>query len=476
MKKSHEAFDWPFFLRTVAAIAIPVALQNLLTTTGSMIDTIMLARISENTVGAVGLCAQFSSLFFSCYWGFIGTGTLFVSQYWGARDDEGIRSSYGITLCLVMAVGVIFGILASGFPGMIMSIYTDKPEIREIGIRYLRIVGFSYPLQSLAVTMSMTLRSTERVRIPLIGAIVGLISNCGINYCLIFGKFGLPVLGIRGAAVGTLCSMLLNNLVIILLSRHTQAPYVLEFLKCFHHKKGALSLFMKKCTPILCNELAIGASNMLINIVLGRQTTAAIAAVAVYRTIEGIVISFFSGFASAAAVLVGKDVGAGRHESAFGKGKRLIYLCMGITAFVGVIIMLLHRPLFTIMGLSGESFRICTYLCTVYLIAAVIRMGNWSSNDTFRAAGDPSYGSLLEIVFMYALVLPLVYLTNFGLHAPFFIVFLFVYCDEPIRFILMQRHMYGASWIRPISEAGKETIEDFRRAHHVKMKTPRSVR
>uniref|UniRef100_UPI004055ACBB MATE family efflux transporter n=1 Tax=Acetatifactor sp. TaxID=1872090 RepID=UPI004055ACBB len=135
------------FLKAIAVIAIPVALQNLLTTTGSMIDTMMLATLGETTVGAVGLCAQFSSLFFSCYWGFVGGGTLFVSQYWGA-----------------------------GFPQTVMEIYTDKTEIQQIGIAYLRIVGYAFPLQSITVVMSMLLRSTERVNIPLIAVIASFVN------------------------------------------------------------------------------------------------------------------------------------------------------------------------------------------------------------------------------------------------------------------------------------------------------------
>ena len=106
MKTKH--FDWVTFLKKIAVLAIPVALQNLLTTTGSMVDTMMLATLGETTVGAIGLCAQFTSLFFSGYWGFIGGGTLFVSQYWGAKNDDGIRRAYGITMCLVVAVGIIF--------------------------------------------------------------------------------------------------------------------------------------------------------------------------------------------------------------------------------------------------------------------------------------------------------------------------------------------------------------------------------
>lgn len=100
----RSRFPWGQFFRQVAVIAVPVALQNLLSTTGSMVDTMMIAGLGQQSVGAVGLCAQFSSLMFSCYWGFVGGGMLFFAQYWGAKDHEGINRSYGVTLACMLAV------------------------------------------------------------------------------------------------------------------------------------------------------------------------------------------------------------------------------------------------------------------------------------------------------------------------------------------------------------------------------------
>ena len=211
---------------------------------------------------------------------------------------------------------------------------------------------------------------------------------------------------------------------------------------------------------------------MLINIVLGRQSAPAIAAVAVYRTVEGVVIAFFSGFSSAASILVGKDVGAGDHEEAQVKAVRIVYLTSAIISIVGLGLMAFHTPLFTMMGLSGESFEICTVLCAIYCVVAIIRMGNWQQNDCFRAAGDPAFGTIMEITFMYLMVIPCVYISYFVFHAPFYLVFVLMYCDEPIRYIIMQRHLYSRKWIQPVSDKGMATIEAFREKYHVRMGYP----
>jgi len=469
---NQKVLPWPGFLREIAAIAIPVALQNLLTTTGSMVDTMMLATLGETTVGSVGLCAQFSSLFFSCYWGFIGGGTLFVSQFWGAKNDRGIRKSYGLTMALVLAVGIIFNLLAVLFPNVVMGIYTDKPEIQEIGIRYLRVVGYAFPMQSIIVVMSMLLRAIGRVRVPLIASIASVFTNCFCNYVFIFGKFGAPVLGAAGAALGTVIASAVNLSILIAFVVFGKIPYALECKGSFQWEKSFIRLFFQRCFPILCNEGAMGISTVLINIVLGRQSSAAIAAVAIYRMIEGLVIAFFGGFSSAAGILVGTDVGAGSHETAQIKTKRIVYLTSAIIFVVCSLLMIFHTPLFTALGLSGESFEICTVLCSIYCVVAVIRMGNWQHNDCFRAGGDPTFGTVMEIVFMYLLVIPAVYLAHFVFHAPFYVVFLFVYCDEPIRYFIMQHHLYSRKWIQPVSDKGLATIDAFREKYGVKMGYP----
>ena len=460
-------------VRMVAVIAVPVALQNLLTSTGSMVDTIMLASLGEKTVGAVGLCAQYTTLMFTGYWGVVGGGMMFRSQFWGAGDERGIRSAYGMTFLFMMASGLFFGGLAAFKPMFVMGIYTDSAAIREIGAEYLRIVGFALPLSIVPVAMGTLLRSIERVRIPLIGGIAGVCSNCLCNYILIFGKLGFPAMGVRGAAVGTLVSNLVNIGVVVTLVKIRKVPYVLEFSGHFDWPKGLLPEYLKRSAPIIANEVMIGIGNMMINIVLGHQIDEAIAATAVFRTLEGLVIGFFSGFSSAATVLVGKEVGAGNHEEAFQRAWRIIYLCCGMVAAVCLVLNLVHVPLLSLLGLSGESLRLASGMLLIYGIAGVIRMGNWAQNDTFRSAGESAYGSALEILFMFLMVQPAIHIANDLLHLPFLAVFALCYCDEPVRFFLMQRRMYSKRWIKPVSAAGLATIDRFREENGIAVKPKR---
>lgn len=461
MKKK---FDWKDFLKKLAILGIPVALQNLLSTTGSMVDTIMIAVLGEKTVGAIGLCSQFSSLMFSCYWGFVGGGMLFMAQYWGAKDIDGMDRSYGLTWTCMMFVATVFGLSAVLFPETVMKIYTDKENIRAIGVPYLRIVGFAYPLMVFSMAASAFLRSTERVRIPLVASIVSVLTNVLFNFLLIEGRFGCPALGVRGAAIATVIGAAANLIVIMVAAKFSHYPYLFQFRKHFRWDIPHTKEFFRKCFPVICNELSMGVANMIISIVLGRQSEEAIAAVAVFGTLEGLFIGFFEGFSNSASILVGKEVGAGNLDTAYERAKRLCYCCGTGILIICLILLCIQTPVLTALGLSGESLRLGKGMMMIFSVIIVIRMMNWVQNDTYRSAGDAVTGTVLEITFMYFFVLPVLLLAAFAWKLPFLMIFACRYLDEPIRFVLMQVHMYSGKWVRPVTPEGQAVLPAFRKA------------
>ena len=454
----RSGFDWKDFLRKISVIAVPVAVQNLMSTTGSMVDTMMIASLGQTEVGAVGLCAQFSSLMFSGYWGFVGGGMLFFSQYWGNQDHDGINRSYGLTLTCMLTVGFLFGMLAVCFPEAVMRLYTDKESIQKIGVEYLRIVGFGYPLTVFSMAMASLLRCTERVKIPLYGSTVSVVVNIFLNWVLIFGNLGMPALGVWGAAIATVTAQLSSVMIVIWLAKRNEHPYLLAVRRHFRWDRAFVGVYLRKCFPIILNEVLIGVGNMIINIVLGRQPEEAIAALAVFRTLEGLVIGFFAGFSNAASVLVGKEVGAGRIDTAYRRAWRLVYLCQGFIGLICVLLIVLHTPILTVLGMRDGSFSIAFGLVCIYGVAAVFRMGNWTQNDTFRAAGDATFGTVFEIIFMWAMVLPCVWLTGMVLKWDTLPVFACCYIDEPIRYILMQTHLFRGKWIKPVTPEGRAAL------------------
>ena len=456
-----KGFPWKPFLTSVLAIALPVALQNLLTNTGSIVDTMMIAVLGEQTVAAVGLCQQFSILVFCCYWGFVSGGMMFISQYFGAHDEEGLERAYGLMVTLCMAVALTACALAVLFPETVMGIYTDKETIRAIGVDYIRIVGFSFPFNALSACTAALLRATGRPRYPLYSSILSVFVNVGLNWVLIGGHLGFPALGVRGAAVATVVSTALNFLSNCAFAKANGVRYMFAFRAHFSWTKSFVSYFFKKIFPILCNEVLIGVSGSLISIIFGRQPEEAIAAFAVISVLEGIYLAFFSGYSNAAGIMIGNAVGAGRLQEAYGYAPRFVLLCAAIITAIDVPLLVFSRPLMTALGLSGESLRIGLAVMKIFAVVFIIRMNNWLLNDMFRAGGDSVFGTVCELVFMYVLVLPLLYVSAFYWALPFTALFAVRYCDEFIRIFLMLFRIRSGKWMKPVTPEGQRALPAF---------------
>lgn len=450
------------FFREIWTLAVPVAVQNLLITSASMVDTMMLGSVGETAVAAVGMCAQFGSLLFAAFFGFSHGGTIFISQFWGAKDDHGIRKAYGLTLCCTMCIGFIFAALSIFAPELLMRIYTDKPAVQALGVPYLRIVGFSLPLQVLAFAMSALLRSTERVKIPLYASIASLITNTSINWLLINGRFGLPRLGVRGAAIGTLVAAIVNVVVLYIFCLRDKNRFILSVREHYGWSRAFVKRYFAKSMYIVCNELFIGIANLIINVILGRQLESGLAALAVFRVIEGLVFAFFRGLTTASGVIVGKQIGAGNHLGGYRDAKRFVLLTPLITLGVCLLIVAARVPLLRLFGLGPDAMGYGMGMLLFYVAAAPVRLCNWICNDNMRAGGDPVFGTIIEIVGIYCITLPVLALAGLSWHWPFLAVFALMYLDDFVRVGINIYHINSGRWIRPVTEEGKRAIAGFR--------------
>lgn len=443
-------------------IALPIACQNFLTTTASMVDTIMIGSQGELSVAAVGICSQISSLFFSSYYGFAGGALLFFSQYWGAGDKEGINRAFGLGMICVLGVSLVFGGVAVTSPEFLLRIYTDKENIVQVAVPYIRIVGFAYPLQVLAIIISYLMRSTERVKAPLFSSMAALVTNFVLNWILIYGRFGMPRMGAAGAAVGTLVSGIVNVAILLVVLLRDKKTVALKLSLMFDWKGGFSGIYLKKCFPIICNELFYGIGQMLINIVIGRQSESAIAAMAAFRVLEGFVFAFFGGLADASTVVVGKEVGAGKHMKGYQYVKGFAILCPMITFVIVLTCLLLNQPLLGLFGLGSEAMNYGKYMLMIYLAAGTVRTCNYIMNCCYRAGGEAVFGTVLELGCLFTVSVPATWMAGMVFHLPFLAVFAFIYTDELIRLIFELWYTRTGKWIKPVTEEGKATLERFR--------------
>lgn len=451
------------FFSGVARLGIPVALQSLLASSASMVDTIMLGSQGELAVAAIGICAQYTMLLFSAFFGFCHGGSIFIAQYWGAKDEHGICKAYGLMQSWMVFFGLLFGVVAILAPEFIMGVYTDKVAIQQVALPYLRIVGFSLPLQVLSFAVSSLMRSTEQVRPPLYASIAALLTNVVINWLLIYGRFGLPKLGVTGAAIGTLASSIVNIGMLFAYCLKDRGGFAMRVREHYGWSFTFIKQFFQKSVFIVFNEIGAGVANMMINMILGRQDESAIAAIAVFRVLESFIFTFFKGLTNASAVMVGKQVGAGAHLEGYTDAKRFALLVPVCTFAVCLVILPFRAPLIGLFGLGEQAMRYCAGMLLIYTVTGTIRSCNWICNDCFRAGGDSMYGTLLELGCTFFLSIPALAVGGLVLRLPFLAVFALIYVDDFARIIQMLRRVNSGRWVKPVTQEGQATLPEFRR-------------
>ncbi len=462
MKLKRYLSEHREFFMDIGRIGLPVALQNLLTSTLSLVDSLMVGGLGSYALGAVGLAGQFSSLLYASYWGLASGGTMFFAQYWGSKDDEGLCRSYGLTMASMMLVGFVFMILAVIFPQAVMGVYTNDPEVQQIGAQYLRIIGLSYPLQVLAMAISCLLRSTENVKVPLYASIGSVLTNTGLNYLLIGGHFGAPALGVSGAAIASLTAAGVNLIILLWFALRDRKGYIRRLRDQFRWTRALIKEYYVKCAPIIANELLYGIGVLLINRVLGRQGADALAAVAIFRSIEGLIFAFFGGLANASSVMIGKQAGAGHLKEAYGDAKRLSLLCPMITLVVCVLVVCLREPILGLFSPTPATAEYVRAMLLIYMVAAPLRTCNYIQVNNFRAGGETLLGAIFEIGGILLISAPIVNLTGLYLHWPFLLVFGSMYLEEVIKVFLETFFTLRGKWLKPVTPEGQAALDEFR--------------
>ena len=454
------------FYENILSIGFPVALQNLLTTSAGMVDTIMIGSQGEIAVAGVGICSLFSMLLFAGYFGFCNGGMIFFAQYWGAKDEEGICRAYGITLICMMAVGIGFGALAVFAPESIMGMYTNKENIRQMGIPYLRIVGWCYPLQTLAMAMGSLLRSIEKVKIPLFASIASLITNTFLNWVLIFGRFGFPSMGIRGAAIATVIAHVVHIAVFYVYCFADKYSFIMRVRDHFRWNLVFIKEYFSKSIFVVLNEVLYGVGMLLLNMIMGRQVEAGITALAVFRVLEGFIFAFFGGFANASSVMVGKRIGAGEHWEGYADARRFVLLCPMVTLVIWTILIVLRSPVLHSFNLGDDAFRYAGQMMLIYLVTGTLRTCNYISNTIFRAGGESVFGTVIEICGLFFISIPAAAAASFIFHWPFLAVFAMLFLDEFIRLGIFLWYINKGKWVKPVTAEGKARLKEFR-AHFI---------
>ncbi|MBU0927372.1 MAG: MATE family efflux transporter [Spirochaetes bacterium] len=444
--------DDRIFYRDLLRIAVPIALQNLIASSVNMLDTVMVGRLGAVELAAVGLGNQIWFLLMLLLFG-ISTGAgVFTAQYWGKRDVAGIRRTTGLSMALGLGAALAFMVAAMAFPRFILGLYSKDPEVVRIGAEYLRLAAPSFPFAAASFAFSLALRGVERVKLPLAATVVSLATNAILNYALIFGKFGAPALGVRGAAIATVLSRVIETAIVFLGAYARKMPPAGTLKEFRSWGSGFLSRFARIAAPVVVNEVLWSLGITSYNAILARVGTEAIAAYNVTSTVSQLAMVLFMGTANASAVMLGKRIGEGDRATAFAWARRFAIMAPLIGVATGALLIPASLALPWLFALGAEPLRQARLMILALAVIFPFKVFNLHVViGICRSGGDTRFGAFFDIFGVWLFGVPLAALGAFVLRVEPWVVFALLSFDEVAKSGLGVWRLASKKWLNDVT-------------------------
>lgn len=440
------------FYKSVFSLVLPMALQNLINVAVTSADVIMLGAVGETALSASSLAGQVQFIMTLIFFGMTSGAAVLTAQYWGKKDIRTIEKIIGITLRLSLIVAVIFSATVLIFPEPVMRIFTPDPAVIEEGVAYLRIVALSYVTMSITMVYLNIMRSVERVVVSTVVYLISLVANVILNAIFIFGLFGLPAMGIRGAALGTTIARLIELGVVLFYAFRINREVKLNISDLFVHDKLLFGDFVKFSLPVIANELMWGLGTSMNAVIIGHLGSPVVAANSVAQVTRQLATVIAFGVANAAAIMIGKAIGEDDIAKAERYGSKFVKVTIA-TGLCGAAVVLIVRPFVMAgMNLSAEAQG---YLSLMMYVMAYFVIGQ-AYNSTmvvgiFRAGGDINFGLALDVLTMWGGSILLGALCAFVFKWSIPLVYIVLMSDEIIKLPFTTWRYKGKKWLRNIT-------------------------
>jgi len=441
------------FLKSILVIAIPIALQNLIISSLNMIDTLMISELGKSSIAAVGLANQLFFFYSLILFGINSGSSIFISQYWGKKDKDNIKRILGVAVVLTTFTGLLFTIVALFFPEIIMKFFIKEELVIKLGSDYLRIVSLSYIITGISFSYSIASRSVGHAKMPMIVSFISFITNAVFNYILIFGHFGFPKLGVKGAAYGTLIARIVEILFILYFVYKEIDPLAANIKELTSWPKGYLKRFFKTTYPVVINEALWALGQVMYSVAYARIGEEATAAVQVAATIQNLFFVLVRGLANACTVIVGNKIGEGKEEESYEYAIQFLAMSVISGLVLGVILFLtpdltlkLFRNLdFDVYNLSRNLLMVMGLFYFIRTFNATLIVG------VLRGGGDTSFSMYLEMGSVWLVGVPLAFLGALIFKFPVYLVFVLVSLEEVVKAAIGLPRVKSKKWIKNVT-------------------------
>ncbi|HIY30301.1 MAG TPA: MATE family efflux transporter [Candidatus Mediterraneibacter avicola] len=451
-KTDNLGIDWKSFYRTVIALVIPMALQNLINVGVTAADVIMLGAVGETALSGASLAGQIQYIMTLFLFGLTSGATVLTAQYWGRGDREAIEKILGMAVKAAVFVTALFTAAALVIPGHLMMIFTSEPPVIAEGVRYLRIVAFTYIMIGVTQAYLYIMRSVERVVVATVVYLLSLLCNIVMNSIFIFGLLGCPAMGVRGAALGTLCARILEVLLVAGYAHLFNKDIKLRLKYIFHTDRVLFGDFMKYALPVVINEVMWGLGTAANTAILGHMGQAAVAANSVAQVARQLATVVSFGLSSAAAIYLGKTIGEKKMEHAREYAKRFIFLSL-VMGVAGGLVILASAPL--ALGFLSLTATARGYLKMMFFVMSYFVVGQ-AFNTTmvvgiFRSGGDTRFGLILDVSTMWCCSILCGFLAAFVFKFSVPVVYIILMSDEIIKIPVTGVRYRTYKWLKNVT-------------------------
>lgn len=448
------------FYKTTVSIAIPISLQNLITTGVNMVDTIMIGTVGESELSAVSLANQFISIYQILCMG-IGLGaSVLVARYYGMKELNALRKAVSIMIRLCVGIATLFCAVTFFFPEQIMRSYTAEESIITLGIRYLRFSSVTYYLLGLSLTCTIVLRNVGQVRIPLLTSIAAFFINVLANYVFIFGKLGMPAMDVAGAALGTLIDRVFEFTVICGYLFFVDRNISFRLKHLFLKTKDLWKEYIQISIPVLISDGILALGNSSVAMIIGRLGENFVAANAITTVTQQLSTVVIQGFSQASGIVTGITLGEGNRKKAQEQG----YALLGIGFLFGVIssliIMIISGPMIAAYDVSPETELIAEQLMIAISITVLFQATNSiMTKGILRAGGDTRVLMIADNVFLWVASVPLGILAGFVFHLPAFWIYICLKIDQILKAVWCVFRLNSGKWIKKITTGEEQKVK-----------------
>lgn len=448
------------FYQDLVKLATPIILQNLVTTTVGLVDTFMVGRLGEEAIAAVQVANLPVFVVQLVVFGLMSGSSVLIAQYWGKKDTDSISRVIGIGWYIAGAVSMVFALAMALIPEKIMWLLTDSEVLIPLAAEYARPIGISYFFTSIAGVFNGAQRSMENPKFGLVNSSVSVVLNIIFNYVFIFGNFGAPAWGVFGAAVATLIARIGEFLVVVIYLARSKR-FRINFKAVLRPGKELVARYVKYATPVVVNETLWGLGFSMYQVVMGRMAGAEsiLAAYTISGNLEKLFAVFMFGIGNTAAVIIGREIGAGRADKVFEKGKALATLSFLVGGVLGTLVIVTTKLVFEpfvypIFDMSPLSSQVATLMLTMTGADMCLRaFNNCMVVGVLRGGGAVRTSMMIDVIPLWFVAVPLMFLFGWGLELGIFWVYAIHWIENIIKAFWGRRQLLGGRWIHDVTIA-----------------------